>query len=184
MNSSPSAPKPAQQTAVLAGGCFWCLDAAFRMIKGVAGVTSGYTDGRWPHPTYERVATGTTGHAEAVRIQFDPSILTYADILDIFWALHDPTTPDRQGADIGTQYRSAIFYANDDQKRTAETSLQHIAALWPDPIVTQLVPLGEFYEAEPDQQDYYRNNRASAYCQIVINPKLAKLRQKFAARLK
>jgi peptide-methionine (S)-S-oxide reductase len=186
MNATPATPPPAPatQTAVLAGGCFWCLDAAYRMVEGVTAVTSGYAGGHWPNPTYERVTTGTTGHAESVRIEFDPKAISYADILDIFWALHNPTTLNRQGNDVGTQYRSVIFYAGADQKRTAEASLAAAAKLWSDPIVTQLVPLDEFYAAEDYHQDYYAKNPEAGYCQVVINPKLAKLREKFAARLK
>lgn len=172
------------QSIVLAGGCFWCLDAAFRQIEGVTQVTSGYTGGQTIDPTYYQVASGETGHAEAVQVVFNPAAITLDDILDIFWALHNPTTLNRQGADVGTQYRSAIFYADDSQRVAAETSLKRTQKLWKDTIVTQIEPLERFYPAEDEHQDYFNKNPQAAYCQIVINPKLDKLRQRFNRRLK
>jgi peptide-methionine (S)-S-oxide reductase len=178
--------KPAisTQSIVLAGGCFWCLDAAYRMVEGVASVVSGYAGGSWPDPTYERVSTGTTGHAEVVKVEFDPKVISLDDVLDIFWALHDPTTKNRQGNDVGTQYRSMILYVGKEQKELAEASLANVAKLWPNPIVTEVKPLDHFYPAEEYHQDYYRKNPDQGYCQVIINPKLAKLREKFASRLK
>jgi peptide-methionine (S)-S-oxide reductase len=172
------------ETAVLAGGCFWCLEAAYQMVNGVTRVTSGYTGGRAPHPTYEQVMGGSTGHAEAVRIEFNPTVITYRQLLEIFWVIHDPTTLNRQDHDIGPEYRSAIFYADQSQHSTAQASIKEAQAQVSDPIVTELVPLGEFYEAEPYHQNYFRNHPDQAYCQIVINPKLHKLKAKYAARLK
>jgi peptide-methionine (S)-S-oxide reductase len=172
------------QVAVLGGGCFWCLDAAYRQINGIVEVVSGYAGGGEDHPTYEQVASGRTGHAEVVKITFDPSQISYPDILDIFWALHDPTTLNRQGADVGGQYRSVIFYQDDEQKVTAQQSIRRVQELWPGPIVTELVALSKFYPAEHYHQNYFDKNPASAYCQVVINPKLAKLRANFTSRLK
>lgn len=172
------------QTAVLAGGCFWCLEAAYQQLAGVSAVTSGYSGGHIENPTYEQVSTGTTGHAETVRIEFDSAVISYGDLLDVFWTIHDPTTSDRQGTDVGPQYRSVVFYCSDDQRDTAERSKAAAQQLWNDPIVTEIVPFGHFYEAELEHQDYYLKHPNQAYCQIVINPKLAKLREKFASRLK
>lgn len=180
----PENPAAPLETATLAGGCFWCLEAAYQEINGVKGVVSGYAGGHITTPTYERVVMGSTGHAETVQVTYDPSIIGYADVLEVFWTIHNPTTANRQGNDVGTEYRSVIFYANDEQRRVAEASIQAVAKLWSDPIVTELVPLEQFYEAEAYHQNYYRNNPEQAYCQIVINPKLHKLREKFAARLK
>jgi peptide-methionine (S)-S-oxide reductase len=171
-------------TAYLGGGCFWCLDAAFREISGIIDVVSGYAGGHWPNPTYERVTTGTTGHAEIVKVIFDPSIIEYNDVLDIFWVIHDPTTKDRQGYDVGTQYRSIILYGSDEEKTIAENSIAEIAKLWPQPVTTELVPLETFYPAEDYHQDYFAKNPAQGYCTAVINPKLVKIREKFKARLK
>ncbi len=172
------------EQAYLAGGCFWCLDAAYREIKGVVEVVSGYSGGDKPNPTYEQVSGAQTGHAEVVKVTYDPATISYNDILDIFWAIHDPTTLNRQGADVGSQYRSVIFYVDETQHKSAERSKQQVQALWKDPVVTEVVPLKSFYPAEPYHQNYFANNPTQAYCQVVINPKLAKLRQKFAARLK
>ncbi|TAK89726.1 peptide-methionine (S)-S-oxide reductase [Patescibacteria group bacterium] len=171
------------QSIVLAGGCFWCIDAAFRMINGITSVTSGYTGGQTLNPTYYQVVSGETGHAEAVRVEFNPSIISLEDVLDIFWALHNPTTLNRQGADIGPQYRSAIFYLDQAQKKIAEASIKKVAKLWSDPVVTKLEPLEQFYPAEPEHQNYFARNPQAAYCQVIINPKLEKLRQKFSERL-
>lgn len=174
------------QTATLAGGCFWCLEKIFQEVKGVTEVASGYSGGSVPSPSYEQVCSGTTGHAEAVQIEFDPAVISYQELLTIFFHLHDPTTLNRQGNDIGTQYRSAIFYHNEEQKQLAEAVKQQIATtkLWSDPIVTEIVPLPDFYPAEAYHQNYYNNHPNQAYCQLVINPKLAKFRQEFKRYLK
>lgn len=161
--------------ATLGGGCFWCLEAVFQRIDGVKAVQSGYTGGYLENPTYLDVVTGETGHAEVVQITFDPSVLSYEDILDVFWAAHDPTTLNRQGADVGTQYRSAIFYADPSQKEIAERSKAKAAAQFPNPIVTEIVPLGTFYPAEDYHQNYYNQNPNAGYCRYVIHPKLRKL---------
>jgi peptide-methionine (S)-S-oxide reductase len=173
-----------RETATLGGGCFWCLDAAYSDIEGVSAVVSGYAGGRQPNPTYAQVSTGSTGHAEVVQVVFDPDVLSYADILDIFWSLHDPTTRDRQGADVGTQYRSMILYQDDAQHRVAEASRNAIQEAWPRPVVTEIVPLENFYPAEEYHQNYYARNPDKAYCQLVINPKLKKLREGYAARIR
>jgi len=170
--------------ATLGGGCFWCLDAAYRQIDGVTGVVSGYAGGSRPNPTYQQVCTGATGHAEVVQVEFDPEVISYGDILDIFWSIHDPTTKDRQGADVGTQYRSVIFTHDDAQAATARASRDAIQQAWPRPVVTEIEPLPAFYPAEEYHQDYFARNPQQGYCQAVINPKLAKLRQHHAARLK
>lgn len=170
--------------AVLGGGCFWCLQAAYNEIAGVKQVICGYAGGQWPDPTFERVCSGTTGHAEVVRIEYDKRLVSFADILDIFWVIHNPTTPDRQGYDIGSQYRSIILYQSDEEKKIAEQSISSISKLWPDPVVTELVPLAIFYPAESYHQDYFAKNPSLGYCQAVINPKLVHLRQTFQSKLK
>lgn len=172
------------QSIVLGGGCFWCLEAAYQLVAGVTKVTSGYAGGHTAHPTYYQVASKKTGHAEVVRVEFEPEIIALEDVLDIFWIIHDPTTKDRQGYDVGPEYRSIILYANEQQKSAAEASLESAQAHWDNPIVTEVAPLDVFYEAEPEHQDYYKKNPGQGYCQVIINPKLAKLRQKFASRLK
>ncbi len=172
------------QKATLAAGCFWCVEAIFRELKGVERVVSGYTGGHVAHPTYEQVCTGRTGHAEAVQITFDPGVVTYGELLEVFWRTHDPTTPNRQGADVGPQYRSAIFYHDDDQRRIAERSRAEAAGLYRDPIVTEIVPAGPFYEAEAYHQDFYRLNPGQPYCRAVIDPKVRKFKTAFADRLK
>lgn len=169
---------------VLGGGCFWCLDASYRLVNGVMEVISGYTGGHTLHPNYQDVSSGNTGHAEVVKIVFDTSILSLEDILEIFWAIHDPTTLNRQGNDVGTQYRSAVFYSNGKQKEIAENSVQKTQKLWNDPVVTEIQPLVAFYPAEDYHQNYFAKNPNQAYCQVVINPKLAKLRESFASKLK
>lgn len=167
------------ESIVLGGGCFWCLDAAYRMIKGVRGVTSGYAGGPSPNPTYQEVSRGTTGHAEVVRIEFDSTVITLAQILEIFWVLHNPTTPNRQGNDIGPQYRSMILYGTDEQKETTQASVADIEKLWDAPIVTEVGKLKTFYPAEEEHQNYFAKNPHQGYCQVVINPKLNKLRERF-----
>ncbi len=170
--------------AVLGGGCFWCLDAAYRALRGVTEVTSGYAGGRTRNPTYEQICSGVTGHAEVVRIGHDPDVISFADILDVFWVVHDPTTLNRQGADVGTQYRSVIFWADEEQREQAAQSMEAVAACFDVPIVTELAPLETFWPAEDYHQDYYRRQPGQPYCQVVISPKLSKLRQSFAGRLK
>lgn len=174
------------RTATLAGGCFWCLEAVFQQLKGVTRVTSGYAGGTVPHPTYEQVCTGTTGHAEAVEIEYDPAVISYDDLLRVFFTIHDPTTPNRQGHDVGTQYRSAIFFRSPDEERAARAAIAALAAenVWDDPIVTEVVPLTAFYPAEAYHRDYYLRNPGQAYCRAVIAPKVAKLRAHFLAQLR
>jgi peptide-methionine (S)-S-oxide reductase len=172
------------ETITLGGGCFWCLEAAYQQVQGVEKVVSGYAGGKEEEPTYEQVSGGGTGHAEVVQIQFDPSKITLGEILEIFWTIHDPTTLNRQGHDVGTQYRSIILYSDDEQKQTAEDSIRKVQELWPDPLVTEIQPLGKFYPAEGYHQNYFNNHPEQAYCQVVINPKLIKLRQKFESKLK
>lgn len=164
------------QSLVLGGGCFWCVEAAYEMLPGVSAVVSGYAGGARPNPTYEQVCAGVSGHAEVVRIDYDPTLITLDALLDFFWKIHDPTTLNRQGADAGTQYRSVIFYADTVQKAVAEASLARANPSWGGKIVTQLAPLEAFYEAEAYHQDYFRRNPHAGYCQAVIRPKLAKLR--------
>lgn len=174
------------ETATLAGGCFWCLEAVFLELQGVAQVVSGYTGGTVRNPSYEQICTGTTGHAEAVQVTFDPGQISFRDILNVFFTIHDPTTLNRQGADVGTQYRSAVFYHDDAQKETAEAVIRDIEAssVWDNPVVTEVVPLQEFYPAEDYHRDYYNRNRDKPYCSLVIEPKVAKLRKHFTDRLK
>jgi len=174
------------ETATLAGGCFWCLEAVFREVEGVERVQSGYTGGTKANPTYEQVCSGQTGHAEAVRIIFDHAKIAYRDVLEVFFSVHDPTTLDRQGADVGTQYRSAIFYHNEAQKSAAEQYIKELTETraWKDPIVTEVVPAKEFYPAEEYHDDYFAHHPESGYCQVVIAPKLAKFHKKHAARLR
>lgn len=177
-------PASTTETATLAGGCFWCLDAAYRQIEGVVHVVSGYAGGHVSDPSYEQVCTGATGHAEAVQVTYDTSVLSYGDVLEIFWSIHDPTTRNRQGHDVGTQYRSAIYFHDGSQHATAEASRDEVQKLWPSPVVTEIVPLEKFYPAEDYHQDYYAHHPEAGYCQVVINPKLKKLREKHAARLR
>jgi len=174
------------ELATIAGGCFWCIEAVFQPLRGVEKVVSGYMGGRTPNPSYEMVCSGMTGHAEAVQIRFDPKELPYRELLELFFAFHDPTTLNAQGPDQGTQYRSAIFYHSADQKAQAEQVVQELerAHVFPRPIVTQLAPADTFYPAEQYHQDYYRENPDKAYCRAMITPKLAKLRIKYAERLK
>lgn len=178
--------EPATETATLGGGCFWCLEAVFERLRGVASVTSGYAGGHVEDPTYRQVCNGTTGHAEVVRIEYDPAELTFRELLRVFFATHDPTTPDRQGADVGPQYRSIILYASDAQRETAEAVITELEAegVFDAAIVTEVEPLDAFYEAEAEHQDFYRDNPSYGYCRAVIDPKVAKLRKEFAGRLK
>ena len=174
------------ETATLAGGCFWCLEAVYELLRGVEKITSGYAGGHVPDPGYYQVCTGTTGHAEVVQIEFDPDQISYQDLLDIFFTIHDPTTLNRQGPDAGTQYRSAIFAHTPEQREIAEATIREVTAdgAWGAPIVTEVVPLDVFYPAEEYHQQYYRNNPAQGYCQIIIAPKVAKARSMFIERLK
>lgn len=174
------------ETAILGGGCFWCLEAVYDELVGVVSVESGYAGGKVVAPSYQEVCTGATGHAEVVRVNFDPRIVSYREILQIFFAIHDPTSLNRQGADVGTQYRSMILYWDEEQKRTAEQVMREIEAekIWDKPLVTQLVPFETFYIAEDYHQEYFKKNPYQGYCQLVVAPKVAKFRQKFAVRLK
>lgn len=174
------------ESATLGGGCFWCLDAVFRGLKGVGSVVSGYAGGHLPNPTYEQVCGKRTGHAEVVRVEFDPAELSFADLLRVFFTIHDPTTKDRQGADVGPQYRSAIFFHSEEQKRTAEAVMAEIASagVWDGALVTELVPAAEFYPAEAEHQDYFAHNPWSGYCRAVVAPKVQKFRKTFADRVK
>lgn len=174
------------ETAVFAGGCFWCIETLFQDLKGVEKVESGYSGGTTPNPTYKEVCTGSTGHAEVIKITFDPSVITYEQLLTVFFHVHDPTTLNRQGADAGTQYRSAVFYADDKQKASAEKVIADITAqkLWDDPIVTEVTKLGEYYKAEDYHQDYYNNNPNQGYCSAVIAPKVKKFYKEFKDMLK
>ncbi|MFZ0788993.1 MAG: peptide-methionine (S)-S-oxide reductase MsrA [Chromatiaceae bacterium] len=166
------------ETATLGGGCFWCVEAAYLGLRGVESVVSGYAGGSIENPSYRQVCAGTTGHAEVVQVTFDPELIDFRAVLEVFFTIHDPTTPNRQGADVGTQYRSVIFYHSDVQRETAERLVAELAAdgVWTDPIVTEIVPAPVFYPAEEYHQDYYRRNPYQGYCQAVISPKLAKLR--------
>jgi peptide-methionine (S)-S-oxide reductase len=170
----------AMESYVLAGGCFWCLDAVYRTLKGVDDVVSGYTGGTAADPTYEAVSTGTTGHAEAVRVDFDPDVIPREVILDVFFSLHDPTQLDRQGADVGTQYRSAMYYADDDQRAAFEAARDRAADWWPGQVVTTIEPLGDFFRAEEYHQDFFAKNPGQGYCMAVALPKVTKIRRSYA----
>ncbi len=173
------------ETATVGGGCFWCTEAIFQEIKGVTKIVSGYTGGKAPgKPTYREVCSGLTGHAEVVQITFDPEIISYSDLLIIFMTTHDPTTLNRQGADVGTQYRSVIYFENESQENEAREVLSEVAPYFENPIVTEVSRLATFYEAEDYHQDYYRNNKKQGYCSFVISPKLSKLRKLHADKLR
>jgi peptide-methionine (S)-S-oxide reductase len=174
------------ETAIFGGGCFWCTEAIFQRLKGVESVESGYAGGHTSNPTYEQVSGGGTGHAEAIKIEFDPKVIEYKDLLNVFFATHDPTTLNRQGGDVGTQYRSAVFYASDTQKQAAEEFIQQLEKdeVFDDPIVTEVTRLDKFWPAESYHQKYFNNNQNNPYCMVVISPKIGKLRQKFAPLLK
>ena len=179
MNSNP-------QIATLAGGCFWCVEAVFDMVEGVHKVVSGYTGGRTDNPNYRDVCTGMTGHAEAVQVHYDPEVLSYETVLELFFVYHDPTTLNRQGADTGTQYRSAIYYHDEEQERIARETVRRLddEKVWSSPIVTEISPLGTFYDAEGYHQSFYRSNPDQMYCRFVIDPKVKKLREKHSGLLK
>jgi peptide-methionine (S)-S-oxide reductase len=170
--------------ATLAGGCFWCLEAVFQQLKGVSRVSSGYAGGTVAKPTYEQVCTGKTGHAEVVQIEFDPALVSFRDLLDVFFTLHDPTTLNQQGADVGTQYRSAVFFHSPEQEREAREAIVAGGKVWDDPLVTEVVPLTVFYPAEEYHRDYYLRNPDQGYCRVAIAPKVSKLRAKFFDKLK
>lgn len=174
-----------REVATLGGGCFWCLDAAFRQLKGVEKVESGYAGGRYVNPTYREVCTGTTGHAEVVQVTFDPAVISFRDLLGVFFTIHDPTTKDRQGADVGPQYRSIVLYHTPEQREVAEQVIDELnrGHVWDNPIVTEVVPMTTFYPAERYHQDYYANNPNQPYCQIVVAPKVAKVRKAYFDRL-
>lgn len=173
-------------TATFAGGCFWCTEAIFKRLKGVTSVVSGYAGGSMKNPSYDAVSSGTTGHAEAVQVEYDPKIISYETLLDVFWATHNPTTLNRQGADVGSQYRSAIFYHTEEQKEKAEASMkqQEKEGLYDNPIVTEIAPFAEFYTAEQYHQNYYDANPSYPYCSVVIDPKVKKLLAKFGDKVK
>ena len=174
-----------REVATLAGGCFWCLEAVFEQLRGVEKVVSGYAGGQVPNPTYDAVCGGRTGHAEVVQVTFDPAEVSFRELLEVFFTIHDPTTLNRQGADVGTQYRSAIFYHSPEQKQVAEETIRDLEAeaVWDEPIVTRLAPAPEFYPAESYHQEYYRRNPRQGYCQVVIAPKVARFRRKYLDRL-
>lgn len=174
------------EQATFGGGCFWCLEPIYDALKGVTDVVSGYAGGDVPSPSYEQVCTGRTGHAEVVQITFDPAVISYRDLLEVLFTVHDPTTLDRQGADVGTQYRSVIFYHSPGQRATAEEVIAEVArqGWWSDPLITQLVSYETFYPAEDYHQQYFERNPFQGYCRVVIAPKVAKFRQKYLERLK
>lgn len=171
------------KTAVFGGGCFWCTEAVFQMLKGVSKVESGYAGG---NPPYERVSDGDTGHAEVIRVTYDPAIISYEDLLTVFFGSHDPTTPNQQGNDVGEQYRSVIFYASEEEKKTAEEMIKEVDESLRDGtrVVTQVVPLGKFFPAEEYHRDYYKKNTSAPYCQLIIEPKVEKVRKRFAELVK
>jgi peptide-methionine (S)-S-oxide reductase len=177
---------PTTETAILGGGCFWCVEAAIKQLQGVESVRSGYMGGRVNNPTYQQVCSGKTGHVEVAEIAFDPAIISFSDLLHVFFTLHDPTTLNRQGNDVGEQYRSVIFYLNEEQKNTANEVIAELTGdkVFPDPIVTAVEPASTFYVAEDYHQDYYANNSMQPYCMFVVSPKVQKIREKYAQRLK
>lgn len=172
-----------EEKALLGGGCFWCIEAVYRRVKGVKSAVSGYAGGAMPDPDYRSVCSGATGHAEVVEVIFDPEVITFGEILEIFWVIHDPTTLNRQGADTGTQYRSVIYYGNETQKKEAEASIAEAQAHFADPIVTELSPAPSFYPAEGYHQNYYNLNSGQGYCQVVIAPKIEKFMRKFTEKV-
>lgn len=178
-------PIRANEVATLGGGCFWCLEAVFAELRGIEKVVSGYSGGMQADPTYGQVCSGTTGHAEVVQLVFDPKVITFKEILEVFFTIHDPTTPDCQGNDVGTQYRSVIFYHTPEQKKTAEQVIDDLSDthVWDAPIVTEVSPVQVFYEAEDYHQEYFKNNPVQMYCQFIIAPKVAKFRKKYLAKL-
>ena len=186
MTDSPSSPPSGKEIATLGAGCFWCVEAAFDMLKGVESVESGYMGGKHPNPSYEAVCTGVTGHAEVVQVTFDPSIISFRDILQVFFSLHDPTTLNRQGNDVGTQYRSVVFYHSPEQEKTAKAVISSLTAdnLFDAPIVTEVSPTQPFYMGEDYHQEYFVRNPMQPYCSYLIGPKIAKFRKQFESKLK
>jgi len=186
MSDAHAAGRGNKEVATLAGGCFWCLEAVYDRMKGVESVESGYMGGQVPHPTYEAVCTGRTGHAEVVQVTFDPAAVSYRELLEVFFAIHDPTTRNRQGHDVGTQYRSAIFYHSPEQKAIAEDVIAALTKeqVFDRPIVTEVTPAGPFYVAEDYHQEYFAHNPSQPYCTSVVSPKVAKFRKLFAAKVK
>jgi peptide-methionine (S)-S-oxide reductase len=186
MTPSTNHPSSDQSIATLAGGCFWCLEAVYTELKGIEKVESGYAGGQVDHPSYQAVCTGSTGHAEVVQITFDPNVISYRELLQVFFTIHDPTTLNRQGADVGTQYRSAIFYHDSEQKTIAEEVITEIegSKIWDAPFVTQLQPFQSFFKAEEYHQNYFKRNPYQGYCQVVIAPKVAKFRKMYFEKLK
>lgn len=172
------------EIATLGGGCFWCLEAVYQQLKGVQAVESGYTGGQVKNPSYEQICEGTTGHAEVVRVSFDPAVVSYREILEIFFTIHDPTTLNRQGNDVGTQYRSVIYFHAPEQQETARHVIAEMANVWDAPLVTELIPAETYYKAEDYHQNYFRQNPLQGYCAFVVAPKVAKFRKMFADRLK
>lgn len=174
------------KTVVFGGGCFWCTEAIFQMLKGVEKVESGYAGGEMENPSYEKVSGGNTGHAEVIRVTYDPSIISYDDLLTVFFGSHDPTTPNRQGADVGEQYRSVIFYTDEEEKTSAERIAREIQESLTDGthVVTQIVPLGKFFKAEDYHQNYFKTNTSAPYCQLIIEPKIEKVKKRFAELVK
>ena len=174
------------EVATLAGGCFWCLEAVYDELNGVTDVVSGYSGGQRPNPTYDQVCSGATGHAEVVQITFNPAVVSFRELLEVFFTIHDPTTLNRQGADVGTQYRSAVFYHSPEQKQTAEQVIAELnkAGIWDAPIVTEVTPLKQFFPAEDYHQEYFARNPGQGYCQFVVAPKVAKFRSKYLQKLK
>jgi peptide-methionine (S)-S-oxide reductase len=173
----------ATETATLGGGCFWCLEAVYQELNGVQQVESGYTGGHVPNPTYEQVCSGSTGHAEVVKLSFDPDVVSYREILEIFFTIHDPTTPNRQGNDVGTQYRSAIYYHSPEQEETARQVIAEMANVWDAPIVTELNPLLAYYKAEDYHQNYFRQHPLQGYCAFIVEPKVTKFRKMFSEKI-
>jgi peptide-methionine (S)-S-oxide reductase len=175
-------PRPGNEFATLGGGCFWCLEAVYEELQGVVDVESGYSGGHVAQPTYRQVCDGNTGHAEVVRIEFDPARISYREILEVFFVIHDPTTPDRQGNDVGSQYRSVIFHHSDEQRRVAEEVMREAQSQLEAPVITQLKPAPEYFRAETYHQEYFRHNAAQGYCMFVVAPKVAKFRKTFSAK--
>ncbi len=183
---SGATPQKRLEVATLGGGCFWCTEAVFSLLKGVEKVESGYSGGKLENPTYEQVSTGHTGHAEVAQVTYDPEVISFKEILEIFFSTHDPTTLNRQGHDVGTQYRSIILYHNEEQKRTAEQVIKELTEekTWDKPIVTQLEPFKAFYKAEEYHQEYFKHHRENPYCSLVIAPKVANLQRLYLSKLK
>lgn len=174
-----------EKKIIMGGGCFWCIEAVFQRVEGVSSVRSGYIDGHIKNPSYREVCSGTTGHNEVLEVNYDPTIISLEELLDIFWSVHNPTTLNQQGADKGTQYRSGIYFYDENERLVIEDSIKNVAAkIWDDPVVTEVKEAKEFYPAEKYHQDYYNRNDYTGYCQVVINPKLAKLREKFSHKIK